>query len=108
MNEPLILAALAGTFFLAGSVKGVIGLSLPTVTLAVLSVLLDLPQAMALSKRAVWAARERGYSDAMEYGWSLLRGHWGHPDFVEGPRAFEQKREPIWNPDPDARTGDES
>jgi E-phenylitaconyl-CoA hydratase len=32
----------------------------------------------------------------MEYGWALLRMHWGHPDFTEGPRAFAEKREPRW------------
>jgi enoyl-CoA hydratase/carnithine racemase len=61
------------------------------------------PQAMALSKQAVWGALERGYQDALEQAWALLRLHWAHPDFVEGPRAFAEKREPRWNPDPDAR-----
>ena len=42
------LAWVATTFLLAGFVKGVIGLGLPTVSLALLSVLLDLPGAMAL------------------------------------------------------------
>jgi enoyl-CoA hydratase/carnithine racemase len=65
------------------------------------------PQAMALSKQAVWAARERGYSDALEYGWALLRLHWSHPDFAEGPKAFAEKRDPVWNPDPNARTGED-
>jgi E-phenylitaconyl-CoA hydratase len=69
------------------------------------SMLKNSPQAMALSKQAVWAARERGYSDALEYAWSLLRVHWGHPDFTEGPRAFSERREPQWNPDPNARQG---
>jgi uncharacterized membrane protein YfcA len=36
------------TFLLAGTVKGVIGLGLPTVSLAILTVALDLPGAMAL------------------------------------------------------------
>ncbi len=63
------------------------------------------PQAMALSKQAVWGALELGYSDALEAAWSLLRLHWGHPDFEEGPRAFAEKREPRWNPDPNARSG---
>jgi len=35
-------------FILAGTVKGVIGLGLPTISLALLSVLIDLPSAMAL------------------------------------------------------------
>jgi E-phenylitaconyl-CoA hydratase len=62
------------------------------------------PQAMALSKQAVWGAMERGYSEALESAWALLRLHWAHPDFSEGPRAFGEKREPQWNPDPNARS----
>ena len=42
------LLVIAGTFLIAGSVKGVIGLGLPTVSLALLTVALDLPTAMAL------------------------------------------------------------
>jgi enoyl-CoA hydratase/carnithine racemase len=61
------------------------------------------PRAMALSKQAVWGALEHGYREACEKGWDLLRGHWSHPDFVEGPRAFAERREPRWNPDPNAR-----
>ena len=37
-----------GTFLLAGAIKGVIGLGLPTVSLALLTVAIGLPQAMAL------------------------------------------------------------
>jgi len=65
------------------------------------------PRAMALSKQAVWGSLERGYRQALEHGWSLVRGHWSHPDFTEGGRAFAEKREPVWNPDPDARSDDE-
>jgi uncharacterized membrane protein YfcA len=46
-DAPTILAV-AGTFLIAGAVKGVIGLGLPTVSLALLTVALDLPHAMAL------------------------------------------------------------
>ena len=48
MFELTTLLAVAGTFLLAGAVKGVIGLGLPTVSLALLTVALDLPSAMAL------------------------------------------------------------
>ena len=65
------------------------------------------PQAMALSKQAIWGALERGYGGALEHAWALLRLHWGHPDFREGQRAFAEKRAPRWNPDPDARSDDE-
>ena len=61
------------------------------------------PQAMALSKQAVWGAAERGYSEALEQAWALLRIHWGHTDFEEGPRAFGARQSPAWNPDPNAR-----
>jgi len=64
------------------------------------------PQAMALSKQAVWGAVEHGYHDALERAWDLLRSHWQHPDFTEGPRAFVEKRAPRWNPDPKARRSD--
>lgn len=43
-----MLFVVFGTFLVAGAVKGVIGLGLPTVSLALLTVALDLPSAMAL------------------------------------------------------------
>lgn len=43
-----LLASICATFLLAGAVKGVIGLGLPTISLAILTVLVDLPSAMAL------------------------------------------------------------
>ncbi|MFN0162485.1 MAG: sulfite exporter TauE/SafE family protein [Burkholderiales bacterium] len=46
--EPTTVVVVVGTFLLAGAVKGVIGLGLPTVSLALLTVALDLPSAMAL------------------------------------------------------------
>ncbi len=61
------------------------------------------PAAMALSKEAIWKSMETGYAASLEYGWALLRMHWSHPDFVEGPLAFVEKREPRWNPDGNAR-----
>ena len=48
MFDPLILAAIIGTFFIAGTVKGVIGLGLPTVSLGLLTAAIDLPTAMVL------------------------------------------------------------
>ncbi|MBC8240551.1 MAG: sulfite exporter TauE/SafE family protein [Alphaproteobacteria bacterium] len=46
--DPLIIGTIFGTFLIAGTVKGVIGLGLPTVSLALLTVATDLPSAMAL------------------------------------------------------------
>jgi uncharacterized membrane protein YfcA len=48
MFDVFIIAAIAGTFLLAGTVKGVIGLGLPTISLALLTVAVGLPNAMAL------------------------------------------------------------
>ena len=48
MPEPFILAAIAGALLIAGTVKGVIGLGLPTVSLGLMTIVLDLPSAMAL------------------------------------------------------------
>jgi enoyl-CoA hydratase/carnithine racemase len=82
--------------------------ALPAALEIACSMLENSPQAMALSKQAVWGGLERGYRDALEAAWGLLRLHWSHPDFREGPRAFAEKRAPRWNPDPDARVEDES
>ncbi|MBU2532191.1 MAG: sulfite exporter TauE/SafE family protein [Alphaproteobacteria bacterium] len=48
MFEPVTMVVVAVTFLAAGAVKGVIGLGLPTVSLGVLAVAIDLPTAMAL------------------------------------------------------------
>lgn len=54
------------------------------------------PAAVSLSQQAIWSSVEMGYRDSLEYGWALLRMHWDHPDFKEGPKAFAEKREPQW------------
>ncbi|HKT76584.1 MAG TPA: enoyl-CoA hydratase/isomerase family protein [Sphingobium sp.] len=61
------------------------------------------PQAMALTKRAIWGATELAEPSASAMGWELLKTHWSHPDFFEGPAAFAEKRDPVWDPDPNAR-----
>jgi uncharacterized membrane protein YfcA len=48
MFDAFTILAVAGTFLLAGAVKGVIGLGLPTVSLALLTVAIGLPEAMNL------------------------------------------------------------
>jgi enoyl-CoA hydratase len=56
------------------------------------------PAAMAATKRALWGALELGLTDACRAGAAELVSMWGHPDQVEGPRAFAEKREPRWAP----------
>lgn len=54
------------------------------------------PSALARSKQAIWGAFEAGYHAAMEGGWALVKEQWKDPDFEEGPRAFMEKRTPVW------------
>jgi enoyl-CoA hydratase len=54
------------------------------------------PGAMAASKRALWNALEMGLTDACRSGAVQLVSMWGHPDQEEGPRAFAEKRQPVW------------
>ena len=48
MDSAAILAAIAGAFLLAGFVKGVIGLGLPTVSIGLLGLLMTPAQAAAI------------------------------------------------------------
>jgi E-phenylitaconyl-CoA hydratase len=54
------------------------------------------PRAVALSQQAIWGSLERDYHSALEYGWALIRMHRSHPDFIEGPRAYAEGRDPVW------------
>jgi len=70
MPDPTTLLIVAGTFLLAGTVKGVVGLGLPPVSLALLAVALDLPTAMALLilpalVTNVWQALTGGHGAAL-------------------------------------------
>jgi enoyl-CoA hydratase/carnithine racemase len=56
------------------------------------------PAAMAATKKALWAALEHGLTDACKIGAGHLVSMWGHPDQDEGPRAFAEKRDPVWIP----------
>ncbi len=55
------------------------------------------PATIAASKRALWAALEHGLGDALAMGWREIHQHWAHPDYLEGPRAFAEKRKPRWH-----------
>lgn len=64
--DPWLLALVAATFLMAGTVKGVIGMGLPTVSLALLTATVGLPSAMALLLAPtfvtnVWQALVGGY-----------------------------------------------
>jgi enoyl-CoA hydratase/carnithine racemase len=56
------------------------------------------PAAMRATKKALWGALEMGLTDACRAGAQHLVSMWGHPDQEEGPKAFAEKREPVWAP----------
>ena len=58
---------------------------------------LNSPAAVRATKRALWGALEHGLTDACKAGAAELVGLWGHPDQIEGPAAFAEKREPRWS-----------
>lgn len=56
------------------------------------------PRAMSISQEALWKSLDLGYTQAVDFGWALLRTHWQHQDRSEGPAAFNEKRDPDWAP----------
>jgi enoyl-CoA hydratase/carnithine racemase len=57
------------------------------------------PAAIAGSLKAVWDAYELPLSEAYANGFDILIRHRAHPDAVEGPAAFLEKRAPNWRDD---------
>ena len=57
------------------------------------------PSAMANELRTLWAFARMHYDDAITFGWELLVKQQQHPDSVEGPRAFAEKRDAQWHVD---------
>jgi E-phenylitaconyl-CoA hydratase len=57
------------------------------------------PHAVSLTQQAVWSSLEMPYTQAVEYGFSLVKTQWHHPDYTEGFRAFAEKRPPRWKTD---------
>ena len=69
MADPNLLIMVGMVFCIAGFVKGMVGLGLPTVSLGLLSIIVDLPTAMALLVMTslatnVWQALAGGQSVA--------------------------------------------
>lgn len=54
------------------------------------------PATMMASKRTIWEGQDRGLSEALDNAIRAIEEHWKHPDYVEGPRAFAEKRTPKW------------
>jgi enoyl-CoA hydratase/carnithine racemase len=54
------------------------------------------PASVQRSLKAVWEAYELPLSKAYENGFDILIRHRSHPDALEGPTAFMEKRAPNW------------
>ncbi len=54
------------------------------------------PAAVRTSKRILWEALERNLSNAHKHAEELGAEYRGHPDSIEGPKAFIEKRPPKW------------
>ena len=54
------------------------------------------PAAMMAAKAILWNALEHGYTAAQEGQSTIGRTLSGHPDQIEGPKAFAEKRKPNW------------
>lgn len=75
MPDLILILAVVGTFLIAGTVKGVIGMGLPSVALALLTLTVDLTSAMALMLvpslvTNIWQAAVGGH------GIAILRRIW--------------------------------
>ncbi len=56
------------------------------------------PAALARSKRAIWESLDHGLAKGLDAAYREIKRHRDHPDQVEGPRAFFEKRAPNWAP----------
>ena len=54
------------------------------------------PLAVRAGKAMVYAAAERGWSDALDEGYRIFEPVYLSEDAQEGPRAFKEKRPPQW------------
>ncbi|WP_187438247.1 enoyl-CoA hydratase/isomerase family protein [Actinomadura decatromicini] len=54
------------------------------------------PRAVELSRALLWESLGRPPHAAAEEAWRTAQRHWSHPDFLEGARAFAEKRPPKW------------
>jgi E-phenylitaconyl-CoA hydratase len=54
------------------------------------------PEAMRVAKKCLWASLEHGLAGGQRAVAEITKEMSSHPDFVEGPRAFAEKRKPLW------------
>jgi enoyl-CoA hydratase/carnithine racemase len=54
------------------------------------------PTAVRLAKRCLWESFEMPLAQALENSAKIMGEYRNHPDLAEGPRAFAEKRKPVW------------
>jgi enoyl-CoA hydratase/carnithine racemase len=54
------------------------------------------PDTLRKSLQMIWDSLDMGLEEALAEGWTRIQQHYAHPDGVEGPSAFVQKRTPDW------------
>lgn len=54
------------------------------------------PEAVRLSRRVLRRFEERLLATDLDLGWELIQRHRNHPDALEGPQAFMDRRDPVW------------
>lgn len=55
------------------------------------------PAATAATRRLLRRLEWSFVGPAMQEGWDAVQRHWAHPDASEGPRAFSERRPPVWS-----------
>jgi enoyl-CoA hydratase/carnithine racemase len=56
------------------------------------------PEAVRLTRRSLRTFERNLLATNYDLAWELVRRQRSHPDAAEGPRAFREKREPVWTP----------
>ncbi len=56
------------------------------------------PTALARTKRAIWESLDHGLEPGLDKAYAQLEKHADHPDQVEGPTSFFEKRPARWAP----------
>ena len=56
------------------------------------------PTALARTKRAIWESLDHGLEAGLDAAYAHIDAHADHPDQVEGPTSFFEKRAPKWAP----------
>lgn len=54
------------------------------------------PEAVRLTRRSLRTLERNATATNYDLAWELVRRQRHHPDSTEGPRAFAEKREPVW------------